>query len=487
MNPPNATGQPVHRHVSDDPLDSVLCSFSEEDHFTLRDACQGVQIFGETGSGKTSGSGKLLAQSYLSAGFGGLVLTVNPDEADRWRRYAAATGRSEDLIFFGPTHPHAFNFFTYEAQNALKGVGLSRTLANLFQTLAELETTGSDSSASLNEGFWKRELDKIVIHAINLLRFAGEEVSLQAIYDVVLTAPQSRDDVAKQEVREASACLQAVEKAQKRAASGEIKNGEHYDCFLATRYWEGEFPDMDERPRTSIQASFSGIAMRFLSERFRSLLCEQTTLTPEVCFDGKIIILDLPVKLHSSQGVFAQAVFKYCWQKAVERRAVGPDARPLFLWADEAQYFLNSHDVLFQSTARSSRVCTVYLTQNLPSYKYTMGTRGGQLAHSLLGNLTTKIFHRNNCAHTNSYASELFAKSWQNTPTTSVSERQGRSETNFTTRTELREQLIPLQFTQLASGGTPNNFLVEGIVHIGGRTFKTSEANSLVVVFNQRA
>ena len=94
-------------------MDETVLAFSQVDPFTFRDACQGVQIFGETGSGKTSGSGRYFATAYLRTGLGGLVLTANPDEADLWRGYAAETGRSGDLVFFGPDHPHGFNFLYY--------------------------------------------------------------------------------------------------------------------------------------------------------------------------------------------------------------------------------------------------------------------------------------------------------------------------------------------------------------------------------------
>jgi|GEM_PF-4259272 len=43
--------------------------------WTLRNAVEGVQIFGGIGSGKTSGSGRMLGLKYLSAGLGGLVLS----------------------------------------------------------------------------------------------------------------------------------------------------------------------------------------------------------------------------------------------------------------------------------------------------------------------------------------------------------------------------------------------------------------------------
>ena len=69
-------------------LDTPLLKLSATDSFTLRDACQGVHVFGGIGSGKTTGSGQALAAAFLRAGMGGLVLAAKPDEVDRWVQYA---------------------------------------------------------------------------------------------------------------------------------------------------------------------------------------------------------------------------------------------------------------------------------------------------------------------------------------------------------------------------------------------------------------
>src|ERR1019366_4608194 len=84
------------------PDERVLCCFGTPgvDDFTIRDSSAGVLINGTNGSGKSSGSGALLARAYLRAGYGCLVLCVKTDEADLWRRYASETGRTDDLIFF---------------------------------------------------------------------------------------------------------------------------------------------------------------------------------------------------------------------------------------------------------------------------------------------------------------------------------------------------------------------------------------------------
>lgn len=63
-------------------LDQALFWFNEKFPFSVRQACEGVQIFGGIGSGKTTGSGEALAKAYLRAGFGGLVLCAKKDEKD---------------------------------------------------------------------------------------------------------------------------------------------------------------------------------------------------------------------------------------------------------------------------------------------------------------------------------------------------------------------------------------------------------------------
>lgn len=69
-----------------------------ENDFTLSHALTGVQVFGSTGSGKTSASIRALATSYLKAGMGGLVLTAKTDELDNWMKLAEEAGRFDDLI-----------------------------------------------------------------------------------------------------------------------------------------------------------------------------------------------------------------------------------------------------------------------------------------------------------------------------------------------------------------------------------------------------
>jgi hypothetical protein len=85
------------------------------------------------------------------------------------------------------------------------------------------------------------------------------------------------------------------------------------------------------------------------------------------------------------------------------------------LWADEAQNFCTSYDMQFQATARSSRACTVYITQNLPSYyaSFGSGEKAKYETQAFLGNLQTKIFHANTDVETNQWAADIIGKKWQ--------------------------------------------------------------------------
>jgi type IV secretory pathway TraG/TraD family ATPase VirD4 len=226
----------------------------------------------------------------------------------------------------------------------------------------------------------------------------------------------------------------------------------------------------------------------FLRGALRELFCTSTNIIPELSFEGAVIVINLPVKEFSEVGQLAQILFKFIWQRASERRDVSVRNRICFLWADEAQFFVTPRDAEFQSTARSSRIATVYLTQNLPAYFSHIGQHD---AHSVMGNLQTKIFHANGDPMTNNWAADLFSKSWQSRNTASASTSEGesgrqRTSKNYSASDSLDFEVLPKEFTGLAKGGPDHDFRVEAIVFQGGRTWHATQKNHIKVVFNQR-
>ena len=149
----------------------------------------------------------------------------------------------------------------------------------------------------------------------------------------------------------------------------------------------------------------------------------------------------------------------------------------VFLWADESQFFANSYDALFQSTARASRACTVYLTQNLPSYFAAFGGPNSRSeVEAFVGNLQTKIFHANGDPTTNNWAADSIGKTRQMRFSGNVSEQLSRNQGGNTGLnqtaggSEVIEYLIqPQEFTMLRTGGDECETQVDGIIFQGGR------------------
>ena len=98
------------------PLDTPLLYLSPDraDALRIRDFLEGIQIFWQLGSGKTSGSGNALSEALLRAGFGGLILCASPEERAIWEARCRRTNRSGDLIVFSPSEEWRFNFLQQE-------------------------------------------------------------------------------------------------------------------------------------------------------------------------------------------------------------------------------------------------------------------------------------------------------------------------------------------------------------------------------------
>jgi len=459
------------------------------DPWRIRDACEGTMIFGATGAGKTSGSGQAIALSYLAAGFGGLVLCAKKDEPDQWRRYAEATGRAADLVFFGSAPNSGFNFLEFEASRPGEGAGLTENLVNLFTEVASI---GTGNGGAAEDPFWERAMKSLVRNAIDLCRLAGEPLSLLTLYEAIQSAPESPGQASQPEWRARSACWSQLQAAEARATG----TRDEPDFRQVAGYWLGHFPGMGDRTRGSIVAMFLSIAESLMRGRMRELFCSQTTVSPLDVLRGRVVVVDLPVKEWAEVGRFAAVLWKYCVQKAVERRADPGRApvRPVFLWADECQHFVSRYDQLFQATARSSRAATVYLTQNYPNLLAAIGAEraGRAVVDSLLGNLGTKLFHANADRDTNQFAAELIGRRLQRLRNDGRSANFGGgsgfsigASNSHGTSEHMDFSVQPSEFAQLRRGGRENQLVAEAYVYQGGRVWTANGRTWQKAAFRQ--
>ena len=483
------------QHPGEWPLDDeVLTSFGSdpkirENDFCLSHAFTGVQIFGATGSGKTSASIKTLVKSYLRAGMGGLVLTAKTDELEEWIRLAEETGRQDDLLSFSPKNEYRFDFMRYELGRKGAGAGQTENLVNLFCNVIEVaERKGGQSG---NDAYWQRTLKQLLRNAIDLAIIAANDVDLATIHKIVSSAPKSLDQLEDEKWQKLSVCnllLLAAEGSEK-------SDRQKKDFELVKAYWTEEFPGLANETRSSIVSIFTSMADGFLRGTMRELFCTDLNIRPEDSFDGKIIVVNLPVKEWNELGQFAQVLFKFIWQRAVERR-IPPglsreerqkQIRPLFLCADESHFFANSYDAQFQSTARSSRCCTIYATQNLPSYISAFGGYQGKVeAESFVGNLQTKIFHANGDPTTNQWAADSISKKLQvrfrSGMSQALGDRQNQGMSLNAGGSSMMEYAVPpYDFTLLRTGGHEYEFTVDAIIFQAGRSWLTEgEAQNFI-------
>lgn len=408
-------------------LDTPLLKLTPRDQFTIRDACQGVCIMGGIGSGKTSGSGQALAAAYLRSGMGGLVLCAKPEEADAWWAYCRQQGRLGSLLEISPTGA-GFNFIAYELSRQ-GPAGLNAVIECLMRVL-EIARAASPSQSRGGDSFWEDTTKQILRNALLVIYAATGTVRIADLLQFVRSAPRSPEEMTDPRWQAQSLFCQMFASA---APALDDETGSR-----CVSYWRNDFATLDAKTRGNIVISLTTTLDRFNHGWLKSAFCDRTSYVPELSFHGAILLLNMPALTCNEDGIIAQQLIKYLWQRAVlARNSLAPhhQARPVFLWADEAQYFINSYDAEFLSTCRGSRCCTVFLSQSLPTYYAKMGGENARdRVHHLLGNFATRIWHNNACAETNEWAAKTIGRTLHNRR--NYSEGEGR---NFNTGMNMGE------------------------------------------------
>jgi hypothetical protein len=451
---------------------TMIRDWGNGEGFRLADALTGVCVFGATGSGKTSGPAKHLAYGYLAAGFGGLVLCAKKEERCQWMQWAADCRRSDDLVIVDTKADWCFNVLDWEASRAGEGAGISMNIVALLDEVAGALTRGAGRAdgAGGDNKFFQDALHHMNANLVDLPLLAGLPVSLPLLRSIVTTAAQNLAEVESESWQEKSTCAAIIREAD--AATKKADPEVRADFEECRTYWMQDFPALSEKTRSIITLSFSMLARPFLIRPLRRLFSTETTVSPEATFDGKIIIVDLPIQEYRLAGRVAQLAWKYCFQVATLRRTPPTDGSflpPVFLWADEAQHFVTDFDAEYQATARSAGGCTVYLTQNRESYRRVLGNNDA--VDSLLGNLQCKVFCQNS-GDTNEWAAKLLGERYINITGTNVSRaEEGRATAGASTSEQRRYFVEPSTFTTLKRGGSIHDHKVECIVYNGGHLF----------------
>jgi hypothetical protein len=371
---------------------------SEADLWRVRDACEGVAVFGAVGSGKTSGSGYALAQAFLQAGFGGLVLTVKPDEAQRWQRLCRETGRDGDFVHVTPTSGHRLNFLQYELERPGERLAVTDDLIALFRTLIGVMSRSKRNETA--DDFWTNTTNQLIRKLVDIFLLAGEPLTLDRMVHFINQAPKNL----KQDWQYSDMFAEVINRAEAYAEHGSQQDKRVFrECL---EYWTDAYPGVADVTRSGFITGFAAMADVLSGRGIHEMTGTDTNLTPEMILSGKVVVLDIPLKGNVQGGMMVQAMWKLLFQQAAERRADKgqPAARPAFLWEDEGHMFFSQHDVNFQPTARDCRVPHDIISQNLHNF-FQQG-HNEHAVEAVFAAMNTLVFHTNGDMTTNEWASK---------------------------------------------------------------------------------
>jgi hypothetical protein len=370
----------------------------------------------------------------------------------------------------------------------------------------------------------------LLSHSIDVLFLAFGEVKFANLMQFIREAPTSEKETESEAYKTTFHHI-----ALTLACENSLEIPDRINTMKAVVSWLFSFYGMDKKTRSNIIATLDSMALDFTKGDIAKIFCTSTNIVPEMSEHGTIFILDFPLKTWQRGGIIAQNIFKYAWVRAMERRNKTEPLRPVFLWCDEYQAFTNSYDVEFTATARSSKICTVFLTQSIPTLKTALkGNSTGDAVETIIANLQTRIIHSCLDEPTKTWASNSIGKGL----VYRYSQTQGQSEgggigtgtginhgesggishqqhglsggggrnlnnstgKNLNTNTnshfgknegQSKQQVIdyylqPAFFgSQLRRGGDNNRFLVDGVIVSGGKIWKHTDKAFLICSFKQ--
>lgn len=487
--------------------DTPLLTLNHKDRFTVRDSFNGIHVFGAIGSGKTSGAGRAIAGAYLRAGYGGLVLCAKEDEVELWKNYCQQHGRQQDMVVFDKTRH--FNFLSYIF--AMKGAdGANAATDALMKVLKAADLAAGQGQGKEGEAFWVKTTREMILNTITVLYCAIGTVRIESIIQFVTSMPTTPPKPEESGKPQLNYALDRLNRCKDKP----VNKLPPHTLKRVRNYWFKQFVNMPERTRGSIVTSVTAELNRFTDGILRECFTTTTDIVPEMALAGGVIIMGFPSLSYQEEGTVAQGLFKLMFQRAIEaRNGLAPEfqERPVFLYSDEAQYFVSHYDDSFLSTCRGSKCAVVFMTQSLPTYIAQLGKDKSDAVDGFVGKFNTKVFHLNACPRTNSYAADLIGKGLKlhkttsrtissglqtNSGATQSSTNQGFNQSEGSNDTsgaseQLGYLLEPNFFsTALKTGAPLNKFLVDAVWFKAGANFREpmpdTNSNVLLATFTQK-
>lgn len=459
------------------PRDLKLLRWSPGNYWTLDQATAGVLCTGTTNSGKTTGPFNTVVRSLLRSGASGAFLVAKNDAAREYIDLIRSEGRESDLIVFSPETPNqGFNFLAYEVNQS----GSDRAIVeNLVRLLMEAVEISARHRRNQGHDWFEDAMQTLLRNCLLVVMTTTGKPDIGLVLEMVQSLPQSLGDV---EEPERFRSLQLLDQAESKATPERA-----YELQMARRYITWEWTNLSDRTRSSIAISLSTPLDVMLRWPLKKMFLEELTVSPDDPLAGRLVVIDVPVKRHDLIGKISGVIWKYSFQRAIERRPEVVNrwpvelVRPCFIGGDEIHFFSTHNDSFFQSTARSSRGISVYATQSIANFTSEMGGDPTSKARvdSLLANLQTRFACQNLDPETNKWYSDSLGNVLVKRRARSVTvnpngggflaKLAGANRSINQSESEQPEpDLSSRQFSGLKTGGFPNKGIVEAILSGSG-------------------
>lgn len=474
------------------PLSMPLLSWHEHEHFRLADAFCGIQGWGATGSGKSAGLIATVNRAYMANGFGMLCHTVKPEDTESFLACARETGRLDDVVLLGPSHPATFNFMKEVAQG---GAGLVGNLTALLTTISAMALGGADRGERDGGSFWAKMDHRLISAGVLLLMLSGEPVTTLNLERLITSMPTNREQVGDPVWASRSYLHACLRSAEARINSPDDRE----DVRRLADYFLALMADLADKTRGTVQTSVTSTLDLFNGREARRLLSSsEPSFEMSMLQHGKILVVAMPVMEYGPVARLIQMVLKFCFQLCQNRRDVNQNPRPVALICDESQALVDlEHDAQFLCTARSTRTCVVYCTQSLSNY---LGEHGGAQVeprvHAMISNCQCQLFNQTTCTKTVDYCQNLLGKRKQLLMSAGTQRQDDQwvgaalgiyggsgSNAGFSEHIDFFIQADDLH--NLAKGGPPH-WTIDALLYMAGKTFSSTGKPFLPVRFHQR-
>jgi len=336
-------------------------------------------------------------------------------------------------------------------------------------TIAESAERGSKYGGS-DHAFFDRQVRKKIRAGTEISYRADGTSSIEKLEKIFKSLPRTHAEVHNVAWQETSECYKTIAKGDAMPMTAR----EQKDFARHAKFLLDEFIDYPPDTRGSITASWDAIADPLLSGQIADLCDTTTNFVPEMSFGGAIIALNLPLNVYADAGRLVQTAFTWAWMTAAEQREITDTSPCSFYFSDEAHQLVYRDLVRGFANTRSSRICPVLISQNLPGFYDAAGSGGKDWADSLSANLNTKVLHCNGDSVTNEKMSQMIADEIQTRTNWHANAESGQGKGGGSE--SVGRKVMSADFTTLMKGGPENDFITEAIVFQGGARFIANDA-----------